>query len=131
MEHEEQMTIEAEGPAGPREEDAVAPAEGGARDFLAEAEQVRALYPEFQEVPEEVALEAAGGASLLQAYVHYRQRNAERESQALRQENAVLRQNAEASARAPLQGVTGGGAAGDRPQGDFLRGFFDDGADRW
>ena len=96
------------------------------RDFAAEAEQVRALYPDLREFPDEVAMDAAGGAGLLQAYLNYRERQAELEAEELRRENSVLRQNAETAARAPLRGVAGGGETETKPQGAFLRGLRDD-----
>ena len=43
----------------------------------------------------------------------------------LRRENEILRQNAEATQRAPVQGVSGGGAVA-APVDDFIRGFDSD-----
>ena len=100
------------------------------RDFAAEAEQVRALYPDLREFPDEVAMDAAAGEGLLQAYLNYRERQAVRETEELRQENAVLRQNADAANRAPVRGVTGGGDTASRPRGAFLQGLRED-ATEW
>ena len=96
------------------------------RDFAAEAEQVRALYPDLREFPDEVAMDAAAGVGLLQAYLNYRERQSVREAEELRQENAVLRQNADAANRAPVRGVTGGGDTASRPRGAFLQGLRED-----
>lgn len=43
----------------------------------------------------------------------------------LRRENEILRQNAEATQRAPVQGVSGGGSVA-APVDDFIRGFDSD-----
>ena len=43
----------------------------------------------------------------------------------LRRENEILRQNAEATQRAPVQGVSGGGTVA-APVDDFIRGFDSD-----
>ena len=96
------------------------------RDYAAEAEQVRALYPDLREFPDEVAMDAAEGAPLLQAYLNYRERQSVREAEELRQENALLRQNADSAARAPIRGVTGGGDTQARPRGAFLQGLRED-----
>lgn len=71
-------------------------------------------------------MDAAAGAGLLQAYLNYRERQAVRETEELRQENAVLRQNADAANRAPVRGVTGGGDTASRPRGAFLQGLRED-----
>ena len=54
------------------------------------------------------------------------QRDFAAEAEQLRQENAVLRQNADAANRAPVRGVTGGGDTASRPRGAFLQGLRED-----
>ena len=44
------------------------------RDFMSEVEQLRAVYPDFKEMPNEVAKAVANGANLLTAYVAYREK---------------------------------------------------------
>ena len=90
------------------------------RDYAAEVGRLRELYPELTELPEEVARLAAGGESILTAYAVYQGREAQREVQALRAENKVLRQNEQAAKRAPVRGL--GGAARQR-MSDFERGM--------
>ena len=41
-------------------------------------EQLKALYPDFKEVPDEVARAAAGGVPLLSAYLAYRDKQGEK-----------------------------------------------------
>ena len=92
------------------------------RDYAAEVRQLQRLYPDFREMPDEVAHLAAEGESLLTAYALWQGRQAENEVRSLREENRVLRQNVSAAARAPVKGVSGGGAARGRSS-DFERGF--------
>ena len=92
------------------------------RDYAAEVRQLQRLYPDFREMPDEVANLAAEGESLLAAYALWQGRQAEKEVRSLREENRVLRQNVSAAARAPVKGVMGGGAARGRSS-DFERGF--------
>ncbi|MDD6159616.1 MAG: hypothetical protein PUB51_00595 [Oscillospiraceae bacterium] len=92
------------------------------RDFHGEVRQFQKLYPDVQELPDEVARAVAGGTDLLTAYVAYREMQTRRDAQSLRKENQVLKQNADARARAPLCGVAGGGAA-KSPAGALLEGF--------
>ena len=92
------------------------------RDYAAEVRQLQRLYPEFREMPDEVAHLAAEGESLLTAYAVWQGREAQKIAESLREENRVLRQNASAAAKAPVKGVSGGGAARGRSS-DFERGF--------
>lgn len=93
------------------------------RDFEAEVRQLKALYPDFSAMPDEVAHAVANGAPLLSAYVAYREQQTRKAADSLRRENEVLKHNAASAAKAPVKGVTGGGAANTRPKSDFLRGF--------
>ena len=42
------------------------------RDFVQEVNQLKALYPDFKEMPDEVAVAVSNGANLLTAYLAYR-----------------------------------------------------------
>jgi hypothetical protein len=96
------------------------------RDFGAEVQQLKALYPDFKEMPDEVAKAAANGANLLTAYVAYREKQTSKAAASLKKENEVLKQNAASAAKAPVKGVTGGGATNTKPQNNLLKGFEDD-----
>lgn len=95
------------------------------RDFRAEVEQLKALYPEFNEVPDEVARAAAKGIPLLTAYLAYRDKQSVQTAASLKKENQVLKQNAASAAKAPVKGVSGGGVAPKKVD-NFLKGFDSD-----
>lgn len=99
-----------------------------ARDFAAEVAQLRDVYPDViaKPIPKEVlsaTMDAANHKTLLVAYTEYIVGQQKAEADALRKENEVLKQNAAAAARAPVSGVSGGGATDTGPEDDFLRGF--------
>ena len=96
------------------------------RDFVQEVQQLKALYPDFKEMPDEVAKAAANGANLLTAYLAYREKQTSKAAASLKKENEVLKQNAASAAKAPVKGVTGGGATNTKPQHKLLDGFDDD-----
>lgn len=93
----------------------------GTRDLGAEVRQLQRLYPDFKEMPDEVAHLAAQGESLLTAYAVWQGQQAQKAAQELREENHVLKQNASAAARAPVKGVSGGTAK--QRLSDFERGM--------
>ena len=93
----------------------------GTRDLGAEVRQLQRLYPDFKEMPDEVAHLAAQGESLLTAYAVWQGQQAQKAAQELREENRVLKQNASAAARAPVKGVSGGTAK--QRLSDFERGM--------
>lgn len=93
----------------------------GTRDLGAEVRQLQRLYPDFKEMPDEVAHLAAQGESLLTAYAVWQGQQAQKAAESLREENRVLKQNASAAARAPVKGVSGGG--NNAKQSEFERGF--------
>ena len=76
-----------------------------------EINQLKALFPDFQEMPDEVARACAQGVPLLTAYLAYRSRQSDKAAADTRRENAVLKQNASAAAKAPVRAVGGGGQA--------------------
>ena len=94
-----------------------------ARDFVAEVAQLRALYPDFQETPDEVARAVAQGIPLLSAYLAYRDKQSTQTAAALKRENAKLKQDAATAAKAPVKGVTGGGKATPPKKDPFEEGF--------
>lgn len=93
------------------------------RDTVSELKQLKALYPDFTEVPDEVARAYADGANLLTAYVAYREKQTSKTAASLKKENQVLKQNAASAAKAPVRGVSGGGATDTKPKNDLLSGF--------
>ena len=97
-----------------------------ARNFVAEVEQLKALYPEFKEMPDEVAKAVSNGTNLLTAYLAYREKQTSKAAASLKKENEVLKQNAASAAKAPVKGVTGGGATNTKPQHRLLDGFDSD-----
>lgn len=97
-----------------------------ARDFEAEVRQLKALYPDFKVMPNEVAKAIAEGTNLLTAYVAYREKQTSKAAASLKKENEVLKQNAASAAKAPVRGVTGGGATNTKPQNNLLKGFDSD-----
>ena len=97
-----------------------------ARDFEAEVRQLKALYPDFKVMPNEVAKAIAEGTNLLTAYVAYREKQTSKAAASLKKENEVLKQNAASAAKAPVRGVTGGGATNTKPQNNLLVGFDSD-----
>lgn len=105
-------------PPAPEEtaEEAAAPE----RDYAAEVALLRKIWPDFHEMPDEVAQMAAEGESIVAAYAVWQGREHLKEAQALRAENAALKQNADALSRAPVRGVKGGAK---QKISDFERGF--------
>lgn len=98
------------------------------RNLREEVELARRLYPDMREIPGEVSAAVAAGSGFLDAYGAWRTRETARELEALRRENEVLRHNQDTLRRAPVTGVSGGGAAAEEAEDDFLRGFN---YDRW
>lgn len=95
------------------------------RDFKTQLEQLKAAYPDLEQLPDEVVQAAAQGKDMVQAYADWlthekddaksvRQIKAENavlkaENEKLKGEIAVLKQNAGAQQRAVGSGVQGGG----------------------
>jgi len=111
---------------GPAEDAGRAASEGAAeRDWRGEAEAFFAARPELagRELPERVVRRWAAGESLARAFDGAERDELRAETERLRRENEALRQNAAAAARAPVRGVTGGGAADNAPLDPFLEGL--------
>lgn len=121
------LTDEEEAPAAPTTTNAEVEAAPAARNFHAEVEQLKALYPDFKEVPNEVAKAVSKGAPLLVAYLAYREKQSAKTAATLKQENKVLKQNAASAAKAPVRGVTGGGDTATKPKKDIFETGFDAG----
>lgn len=93
------------------------------RDLAGEISQLKTLFKDFKEMPEEVAIAHSMGVDLVTAYTAYRSQQSEKAAASLKKENEVLKQNAASAAKAPVKGVTGGGATNTKPQNDLLKGF--------
>lgn len=102
------------------------PAADRTRDLASQIDQVKAIFEDFTEMPEEVARAVARGADLLTAYSAYRVREGQKAAASLKKENEVLKQNAASAAKAPVRGVTGGGATKQKKSSAFLDGFNSD-----
>ena len=113
-----------EDPAEPEKPTTPAPtvSQPVSRDFSKEIKELKDLYPDAV-VPDEVAKAAANGTNLLTAYLAYREKQNSKAAASLKKENEVLKQNAASAAKAPVKGVTGGGATNTKPQNDLLKGF--------
>lgn len=118
---EEQQAREAA--AHDPEPDNSTPSTRRTRDLRAEVEQLRALYPEIKEMPDEVAKAVSQGIPVITAYIAYREKQSAQAAANLRRENQILRQNAANSAKAPVRGVTGGDNAPPRKKSIFEAGF--------
>lgn len=96
-----------------------------ARDFAAEIKALWDLRPDLRgtTIPSEVAAAAANGQNLTLAYLSYESKANKADADRLRRENDVYKQNAAAAAKAPVKGVTGGGATDTQPKDPFLEGF--------
>lgn len=97
------------------------------RNPQAEVAELLAAKPELygKQIPQEVLVASAvGGKSLLAAYTEYEAAKSRSEAEKLRTENNIHKQNAANAAKAPVKGVSAGGAAKDKSgEDDFLRGF--------
>ncbi len=96
-----------------------------ARDFAAEVQQLWAMRPDLKgtTIPSEVAKAAAEGQNLSLAYFAYEAKQAKATAEQLRQENNTYKQNAATAAKAPVKGVSGGGATDTKPEDSFITGF--------
>lgn len=95
------------------------------RNIDNELAELHVAYPALrgQKLPQEVTNAAMGGKSLLNAYKDFLHETERGELSRLREENERLRQNAAAAAKAPVRGVTAGGATDTKPKDAFLMGF--------
>lgn len=95
------------------------------RDFAAEVRELWSMRPDLKgtTIPSEVAAAAANGQNLSLAYFAYEAKQAKAAAEQLRQENNTYKQNAATAAKAPVKGVSGGGATNTQPEDPFLKGF--------
>lgn len=101
------------------------------RDFKAEVADLLSSHPELRgkNLPESVINDTVfKGMSLTGAYEKYKRQQSEAENKAIKAENKRLKQNADAASRAPVRGVSKGGAPDNEPDDPFLIGFN---KDRW
>ena len=99
------------------------------RNPQAEVAELLAAKPELygKPLPQEVLVAAQSGKNLLVAYTEYEATKSHSEAERLRIENNIHKQNAANAAKAPIKGVSIGGAAKDKSgEDDFLRGFNSD-----
>ena len=99
------------------------------RDFKAETLELLKARPELygKKLPDEVVQSCVReGKPLLKAYTEYEARQSKAETAKLRKENQILKQNAASAAKAPVRGVSGGGATDTRPKDPFEEGFDSD-----
>lgn len=96
-----------------------------ARDFATEVQELWSMRPDLKgtKIPSEVAAAAADGQNLALAYFAYEANQARATAEQLRQENNTYKQNAATAAKAPVKGVSGGGATNTEPEDPFLKGF--------
>ena len=88
------------------------------RDFAADMEAFKAAFPEVEQLPDPVAEQWAQGNDLTESYLaHQRQKE---------EAQAVLRQNAQAAAHAPVRGSSGG-AQSPKGSDSFLQGLESEG----
>lgn len=104
------------------------------RDYRQEMATLLGDYPELREslskggmVPQEVIRTAADRKiSLSAAYAEYKAGEVKKEAERMKQENIILKQNADAKAKAPVKGVSAGGHVETKGKDPFLQGFESD-----
>ena len=99
------------------------------RDYTAEATELLRVRPNLRgkDLPDEVTRDAVeNGKPLITAYLDYEAKQNNAELERLRKENQIYKQNAEAAARAPVAGTSGGGATDTKAEDPFLVGFNSD-----
>lgn len=121
-------TLEDESPTpeeAPKQERTTAPSTP-VRDWNADVARLAQLRPDVKELPVEVHQAWLNGEDLVTAYLLHENRALRGSKAAVEKETKVLKQNAASAAKAPVRGVTGGGATNTQPESDFLKGFDSD-----
>lgn len=95
------------------------------RDFVAEVEDAKRLFPDVREITDEVAAAVAHGVPLTTALAAFRAKEARTEAAHLKLENEVLKQNEKNRQRAIVTGLTGY-STGQARNRDFLSGLESD-----
>lgn len=121
---EEREEETAEGPLPPRSD----AGEDGEGDLLRQARALVEAFPELRgkEAPDEVIRAAMQGENLTAAYARYALARSRADNARLERELSARQQNAEAAARAPVRGVSGGAAVKEQGRDPFLAGFLED-----
>lgn len=113
----------------PEEDSAPAGAAAPERDFQAEATALLSARPDLRgkTLPQEVVSDCVlNGKNLLLAYAEYEAKQEKAAAVKLRKENDILRQNAASAAKAPVRGISGGGATDTKAKDPFEEGFDSD-----
>jgi hypothetical protein len=115
------VSVEEEKPADKKETP-------NGRDFKSEVEALLDLRPELKKpgtkLPDEVTSECVRtGRPLAVVYLEYEARQEKAKYEELLKENKKLKQNAEAASRAPVRGVSRGGAPSKQEDDPFMAGF--------
>jgi len=123
-----QKTAQTSAPEAAETVESKAPAQTNnppARDYAAEVRELWAMRPDLKgtTIPSEVAAAAANGQNIALAYFAYEAKQAKATAEQLRQENNTYKQNAATAAKAPVKGVSGGGATNTQPEDMLLKGF--------
>jgi hypothetical protein len=113
------------------ESEAVRPESSAApngRNFTAEIGMLFQARPDLagKKLPPEVIQAAKDGKHLLAAYTDYEVQQAKAEAAKIRKENEIYKQNAASAAKAPVKGVSGGGATDTKAKDPFEEGFDSD-----
>lgn len=96
-------------------------------DLLADRPQLRDELSKGGRLPQEVIRNAVqSGISLRAAYAEYEAENAKQDAEKAKQENIILKQNANAKAKAPVKGTAGSGAVDTKVKDPFMEGFLSD-----
>lgn len=93
-----------------------------------QARELVEAFPELRgkQAPPEVIRAAMEGKDLTAAYARHALAHSRTEQLRLERELAAERNNAASAARAPVKGVSGGGAVNERGRDPFLTGFLAD-----
>lgn len=102
--------------------------EGREEHFRSQARDLVAAFPELKgrQAPAEVIRAAMRGENLTAAYARHVLAQSRADNARLERELAAERQNAAAALRAPVRGVSGGGAVGEQGRDPFLTGLMAD-----
>jgi hypothetical protein len=109
-------------------EQPAAPNGAQTRDIRTEIATLFQVRPDLtgKQVPREVLDAARAGKHILAAYTEWEIQQAKAEATKLRKENEIYKQNAASAAKAPVKGVSGGGATGTKAKDPFEEGFDSD-----
>ena len=110
----------------PKQEPATQVSPAPVHDWNADVARLAQLRPDVKELPVEVHQAWLNGEDLVTAYLLHENRALRGSKAAVEKETKVLKQNAASAAKAPVRGVTGGGATDTKPESDFLKGFNSD-----